>query len=856
MSNHRNHILFTAAGTVALVLSAGSQGAQRQISYNREIRPILSQNCFRCHGPDSAARKAGLRLDTEEGSRRALIPGNPSASRAYQRITDSNPARRMPPADSHLKLTPAQTELIRVWIRQGAKYETHWAFLPPERPRIPSIQNPKSKIQNPIDSFILARLQKEGLTFSAEAPKERLLRRVTMDLTGLPPTLQELNSYLSDPSDRSYEKVVDRLLASPRFGERWAWEWLEAARYSDTNGYQEDRTRTMWPWRDWVIRALNDDMPFDQFTREQIAGDLLPDATLSQKIATGFNRNHMLNGEGGRIPEESRVEYVVDRVDTTSTVWLGLTMACARCHDHKYDPLTQREYYQLYAYFNNVSETGGVDRSHSANPVIPLPSDEQSKQIALLQAKLSDARKELTQAEARLRERQPAWEEKVKTEGSKLPDAAAAALKVESDKRSEQQRKDLAAYYFSTDSRREELRKQTESLQKSISDINGAVPLAMVMDEKKDPRDTFILLRGAYDKYGEKVTPGTPALLNPLPDLRPNNRFALANWLVDPKNPLTARVTVNRVWQQLFGTGLVRTSEDFGIQGEPPSHPELLDWLAVEFMHGVMENGSNGVVDLSTPSLHHSIAPKPWSLKRLIKLIVTSQTYRQDSKTTPKLLEKDPQNRLLSRAPRFRWPSHVIRDQALAASGLLVEKVGGPSVKPYQPEGVWEDFSYGKITYIQDHGENLYRRSLYTFWRRSVAPPAMFDTAARRVCVVRNERTNTPLQALNLLNDVQYIEAARVLAQRVCGMSIYQEERLKTMFTLVTARFPSASEMTVLERGFHRNLERFKKDPTAAEKLLSVGEAKRDPVPESAELAAYTIAATTILNMDEALTRE
>src|SRR5688500_1238580 len=468
--HYRLLLLLALAGlTLAVGVASAMRSPQERVSYNREIRPILSDNCFRCHGPDGGARQANLRLDQEADSRRAIIPGNPSQSRLYQRITETNPARRMPPADSHLTLTKAQIGLLRRWIQQGARYEQHWAFIPPTRPPLPKIRNPQSAIRNPIDAFIQNRLERAGLSLSPEAPKEKLLRRVTMDLTGIPPTLEELDSYLSDRSFSSYEKVVDRLLASPRFGERWAWEWLEAARYSDTNGYQEDRTRTMWPWRDWVIDALNSDMPFDKFTVEQIAGDLLPNATLSQKIATGFNRNHMLNGEGGRIAEESRVEYVVDRVDTTATVWQGLTLGCARCHDHKYDPFTQREYYQLYAYFNNVSESGSVDRSHSANPVIPLPTEEQTKQIAALQAQATEHRQRLAAMDKALRDAQPAWDANVLADGPTLSDNIAAILTPSADKRTDQQKRDLEAHSFAADTARAELQKQVDSTQAALN---------------------------------------------------------------------------------------------------------------------------------------------------------------------------------------------------------------------------------------------------------------------------------------------------------------------------------------------------------------------------------------------------
>jgi hypothetical protein len=755
----------------------------KPISFARDIRPILSDKCLRCHGPDNNTRKANLRLDTEEGLKRAFAGGAASKSVAFQRMTAHEPGRLMPPPGSNLTLTAAQIDIVRHWVEQGARWEKHWAFVAPVRPNLPTVKN-KAWSKNPIDYFILARLEKEALKPSAEASRETLIRRVTLDLTGLPPSLAEVDAFMADKTPNAYEKVVDRLLASPRFGERMVWEWLDAARYSDTNGYQEDRYRPMWPWRDWAVNALNSNMPFDQFTVEQIAGDLLPNATLSQRIATGFNRNHMLNGEGGRIPEESRVDYVADRVETTSTTWLGLTVGCAKCHDHKYDPLAQREYYQLFAYFNNIPESGGVDRNGSANPVLPLPTDEQKARIAGLKDKLTELDKQIAPLDKQ-------------------------------------------------DPKRTELEKQREAAKKSVDQANNEVTLAMVMEEMPKPRETHILIRGAYDKFGEKVSCGVPAVLPSLPSGIENNRLGLARWLVDPSNPLTARVAVNRYWQTLFGTGLVKTQEDFGIQGEPPSHPELLDWLATEFVR------------------------TKWDVKNILKTVVMSATYRQSSRLTPALIEKDPANRLLARGPRYRLPSFMLRDQALATSGLLVEKLGGPPVKPYQPEGVWEDFSYGKITYQQDHGEALYRRSLYTFWRRSVAPTELFDTAARRTCTVRVERTNTPLQALTMLNDVTFTEAARVLAERVMkegGKS--SEERIAYAFRLVTARRPSLREIEVLTKGYRRYLAQYGVDRAAAEKLLATGEKKRDASLDPAELAAYGATMAVILNMDEVVSKE
>jgi hypothetical protein len=775
------------------------------IRFATQIRPILSDYCFACHGPDAKARKADLRLDTEAGAFATLtrgkpfVGGHPEQSRAYLRMTEKDPSRRMPPPDFHKELKPDQIALIKQWIQQGAKWEGHWAYIAPVRPAVPSIATLKlsavdsrtfgsklllSSHQSPIDLFILARLLKENLRPSPQASPETLIRRVSLDLTGLPPTIAEMDAFLADKRPDAYERLVDRLLASPRFGERWVWEWLDAARYSDTNGYQEDRERPTWPWRDWCVNAINRNMPFDQFTIEQIAGDLLPSPSTDQLIATGFQRNCMLNGEGGRIPEESRVEYVVDRVETVSATWLGLTMGCARCHDHKFDPISQRDFYSMYAYFNQVEESGAVDFDGLARPVLPLPNEAQAKDIV-------EKRQAVAALEAKL-----------------------AALAKD-------------------DSSRSELQKQVDAARKVRDQAERAPLHVMVMRDRKDPRETRVLIRGAYDKPGDKVGFGTPAALPPLPSDAPANRLALAKWLVDAKNPLTARVVVNRMWQTLFGMGLVKTTEDFGVQSERPSHPELLDWLAVEFR----ECG--------------------WDVKRMVKLMVTSETYKQNSRTTPALIERDPSNRLLARGPRYRLPSFVLRDQALAVSGLLVEKLGGPPVKPYQPEGVWEDFSYGKIRYTQDHGDALYRRSLYTFWRRSVAPTTLFDVSGRRVCTVRVERTNTPLQALTLLNDTTFVEAARKFAERAMKEGgATPEARLTWMFRVAAGRKPGAKELSALRSGFERRMSGFKADEESAKKLLAVGESKADAALPVAELAAYAASAGVILNLDEVVSKE
>ena len=779
-----------SATLVALGIPAWAavQNRGSAVDFDREVRPLLAARCLSCHGFDAGKRQAGLRLDTFEGAtavmpngKRGVTPGNPAESRIFARAT----AHTMPPPGSGKKpLTPAELSILKRWISSGAKYQTHWALVPPTTtplPALPSSPNRERWSANPIDRFVLDRLLREKLSPSSEASRETLIRRVTLDLTGLPPTLEEVDAFLADRSPDAYEKVVDRLLASPRYGERMAWEWLDAARYADTNGYQGDRTRTMWPWRDWVIRALNANIPFDQFTVEQLAGDLLPNPAVDQRVATGFHRNHMLNGEGGRIAEESRIDYVFDRVETTSTVWLGLTLGCARCHDHKYDPFTQKDYYQLFAFFNQVTETGAVDRNGQANPVLKLPTPDQSAKIERLRAALQTAERE--------------------ARGLSAADAAKAKERV-------------------------------DAARKAVVAAENEVTEVMVMEDRPQPRDTFVLTRGIYTRPGEKVSFGVPAALGKLPGGAQPNRLALARWLVSPENPLTARVAVNRYWQLFFGAGLVRTPEDFGVQGERPTHPELLDWLACEFRRS------------------------GWNVKAMHRLMVTSRTYRQSSAVTPALRERDPENLLLARGPRFRLSSAALRDQALAIGGLLVEKQGGASVKPYQPAGVWEEATFGKIQYEQDHGEKLYRRSLYTFWRRIVGPTLFFDSAARQTCTVRQSRTNTPLHALTLLNDVTFVEAARALGQRVLREPDTDEARIRRAFRMATGRKPTPFETRTLLGRLQRLKAQYADNPQAAEKLLAVGESPRDRNLPAAEHAAWTGLCSLLMNLDEVITRE
>jgi len=827
----------------------GQSAAKKAVTFNRDIRPILSDNCFLCHGPAKTTRKGDLRIDLEadaledRGGYFAIVPGKPEQSHLYQRLIEKEPAKKMPPKSSHKKLTTVQIELIRQWIEQGAKYEKHWAFLPVARSTLPEVKN-KAWVKNPLDRFLLARLEEEKMAPSAQASRESLLRRVTFDLTGLPPTLAEIDAFLKDTSPDAYEKVVDRLLASPRYGERMVLEWLDAARYSDSNGYQTDGTRAMWPWRDWVIKALNDNMPFDQFTVEQLAGDLLPSPTVEQKIATGFHRNHMLNGEGGRIAEESRVEYVWDRVETTGTVWLGLTTNCSRCHDHKYDPLTQKEYYQLYAYFNSINETGGVDRRNStAAPTIDLPTPEQTKKIDEQGKKIAALEGSLKKSTADLLAKLPEWEKGLKLD--KLPMPVVEALKSDAAKRNAAQKKTLNDYYLGQSAERKKLTGEVDAAKKALTGLKNSVLITMVMEEKIKPRDTFILDRGIYNKYGTKVGAALPVVLPAMPKGEPNNRLGLARWLVDRDNPLTARVTVNRIWQSFFGIGIVKTTEDFGAQAEPPSHPQLLDWLAAEFMDPSV-----------TPIPPTKGWGKGWNVKHIHRLIVTSAAYRQSSKVTPALLEKDPDNRLLGRFPRLRHSPFTLRDQALQVAGLLVDKPGGPPVRPYQPPGLWEDFSFNQIRYTQDHGESLYRRSLYTFWRRSISPPNMFDTPSRQVCTVRASRTNTPLHALILLNDVSFVEAARVWAEKLMREKPTPREQLALAFRQATSRPARAAELDVLTGAYERTLSKYQTDRPAASKLVGTGEWPQAKELDVAQQAALMAVLNMLLNLDEVVTKE
>jgi len=995
-------------GFIALGLTVGTLATAAPLDYNFHIRPILSDNCFACHGPDKDARKARLRLDNRDSATApaksgliAITPGSLSESELIARITSDDEEERMPPKDAHKVLKPEEIARLKQWIAEGAVYARHWAFEPLLKADIPIVTHAPAS-GNAVDRFILARLEAEGLHLSPEAEKPTLLRRVTLDLTGLPPTPVEIDAFQSDTSPQAYENVVERLLGSPHYGERMALDWLDAARYADTDGYQADRDRDMYAWRDWVIQSFNENKSFDVFTIEQLAGDLLPNPTIDQKIATGFNRNQTLNLEGGVIAEEFLAEYAADRVETTSTVWLGATLGCARCHDHKFDPFTQKDFYSLKAFFHNSSEANAADSKRSKPPFVKLPAPEIQAKLSVLRGQIAD-----TQArEAKISappERLSAWAERLAqatvewhpteptavnagtatsgidpsgkrvrigggvglgtydialtvhtpltkitalrlmcgsvepeatlqlkairvklasktgavskpltlhpaeaddslkrssvaaildTSDSTLaaiqlkstalstialeldsaldetrpidleivvtirsadsdtvwsveatnaepdliaPTAAMAAARVLPDAWANEERNQLVDTWTSRLPERRQLVDRIASLNLEVEGLEKQIPTTMVMDEMS-PRKTFVLMRGAYDQPGEEVFANTPAALPPMGANLPRDRLGLARWLTDPTNPLPARVTVNRFWQSLFGNGLVRTADNFGSQGEPPTHPELLDWLSLEFIRS------------------------GWDVKATMRSLVMSATYRQSSRLTPALRDRDPENRLLARGSRFRLPAEFVRDQALAASGLLVEKIGGPSVKPYHPAGLYEQIGYDqKAVYAQGKGDDLYRRSLYTYWKRSIPSPTMtvFDAPFRETCTIRRPRTNTPLQALALMNDPTFVEAARFLAQRMLlegGATI--TSKLTLGFRLATARLPRSEELAVLLRAWERAFKDFQSDAQGSLALLSVGETRSDAALDRTQLAALTIVASSILNLDEIVTKE
>ncbi len=1019
--------------TFFLLAFAASAGAATKLDFNRDIRPILSDNCFACHGFDAKKRKADLRLDTAEGAYavndgvQAVKPGDPEGSELIRRILSKDPEEVMPTPESHKKLTPAQIDTLRRWIAEGAAYRKHWSFEPPSRPPVPG----GGEGLGPIDAFLREELAKHGLRPSPEADRERLIRRVTLDLTGLPPTPAEVDAFLADSAPGAYERVVERLLGSVRYGEHMARGWLDAARYADTHGLHLDNERSMWPYRDWVVQAFNENLPFDKFTTWQLAGDLLPNPTREQRVASGFNRCNVTTSEGGSINDELLFRYAVDRTETAMGVWMGLTAGCAVCHDHKFDPVTTKEFYSLYAFYYSAADPGFDGNILLTPPVLQLATPEQEKKLLEFDAKIAARQKAVRDAIAALKYVDPAtltppppvrtgetvWfddafpaKAQVKSSGDKLTFVEAGQGPVHSGKRAlkrtaqgvaqdyfengasfaippngvisvwvnldpvdtpkaimlqfhvggwnhravwgeegaipfgrvrtpekvnmgklpetgkwtqlkvdvaklglkpgmkvdgfaftqfdgtvhwdrlavthrideakdiqwsfkvwsekkqgsrvaelptdlqnlvrgkkaaqwtEPERKRLLDWWLENEFQggRETLdglraeKLAEESRKKALTD---QIPATLVMADLPQPRQAHVMTRGQYDKPGGPVTRGVPSAFHPLPKKEAYDRRDLAEWFLSPANPLTARVTVNRLWQQFFGTGLVKTSGDFGSQGDPPSHPELLDWLAVEFR----ETG--------------------WDVKRLIRSFVTSAAYRQSAAATPEMLSKDPENRLLARGPRSRLDAEVIRDQALFVSGLLSPRVGGKGVKPYQPDNVWEPVGFtGSNTarYVRDNGEALYRRSLYTFWKRTAPPPSMtaFDAPAREASCVRRERSNTPLQALALMNDVQHVEAARAFAERILKEG-GKDDAARAAFAWRTAvgRRPRTEETSVTLETLTAHRARYVARPEDAKKLVAFGDSKPDPALPPAELAAWTLTAGLLLNLDETLNR-
>jgi len=831
---------------LALFALASAVVAAETPNFSREVLPVLSDNCFTCHGQDAKARKGDLRLDVEAEAKKPIegrfpiIAGKSADSEIMKRMLSTDPDEVMPPPKSNRKVTKEQIEMIARWIDGGAEWGEHWAFTRIEKPLEPEVRDQKSEIRNPIDAFVRAKLAEKGMKPSPRASAESLIRRVTLDLTGLPPTPEEVAAFVAevaDKSDKACERLVDRLLASPSYGERWVWEWLDASRYADSNGYQGDNDRTAWPWRDWVIQAINDNMPYDQFTIWQLAGDLLPNATKEQKLATAFVRNHMINGEGGRIAEENRIEYLFDQVDTVGTVWLGLTLQCTRCHDHKFDPLTMRDYYSLVAFFNSTPIDGN-GRGGQAPPVLDMstPGEEAKSQDA--QKKVNQVAKEVEAFESKKFPR-PEGKGLDESDAIKLPGNLPSYIgKTVPTKRTVDPLLESINYFKDKDKPYADLlQKLLDAVRKRDAAKNN-VTKVMIMEERKEgPRDTFMLVKGAYDNpTTTKVTSATPARFPPIPANAPKNRLGLAQWLVSRDNPLTARVTVNRYWQSIFGAGLVKTAEDFGIQGERPVQMDLIDWLAADFM----EHG--------------------WDVKRLIKTIVMSETYRQSSRMEPGASSMDPENRMLARGPRFRMPSFMLRDQALAISGLLSDKRGGPAVKPYQPEGIWEEASFGKIKYTPGTGTDLHRRTLYTFWRRIVGPTMIFDNAPRQFCVVKAVRTNTPLHALVTMNETTFVECARALAQRLLTDASLHDDaaRFDRAYSLAIARQPTDAERQTLANTLARLRSKFATATATddAKKLLAVGESKRDEKIDFVEHAAWTALCLMVLNLDEVLNKE
>jgi hypothetical protein len=854
----RQQVFLSLTAIACLLLASPARAADerplpRVVEFNRDIRPILSDNCFACHGPDKEQRKADLRLDREEDARadrggyHTLVAGKPDESELYLRVSAEDEGQRMPPRKFGKKLTGRQVALIRRWVEQGAKWQKHWSLIPPQRPPVPTAGQ-GSGVRNAIDHFIRARLDEEGLKPSPEADRRTLIRRLSFDLLGLPPTPEEVDAFLADSAPEAYEKLVEHLLASPHHGERMAMYWLDLVRYADTGGYHSDNHRDVSPYRDYVIDAFNDNKRFDQFTIEQLAGDLLPNPTLEQKVASGYNRMLMTTEEGGAQPKEYAAKYAADRVRNVSSVWLGMTMGCAECHDHKFDPFATKEFYQFASFFADVKEkpVGRQDQEL-------LPSPAQAEQLRTLDERMAPLRKVLDTPSPELEAAQAKWEESARKGGSKgLPRNITTILAVEPSKRNDKQKQDLAAYYRGIAPALAEPRNQLAAIQREKTELLKSVPSTLITTAVT-PRVMRVLPRGNWlDDSGEVVTPGVPASLSPLPprDSRAT-RLDLAKWMLAADNPLVARVFVNRLWKLFFGQGIVSTLEDFGSQGAWPTHPELLDWLAVEFR----ESG--------------------WDVKHMVRLMVRSRTYRQssiadwglriaDSKThnpqsaIPNPQSVDPYNKLLARQARFRLDAEMVRDNALAVSGLLVPKVGGRSARPYQPAGYWAYLNFPKREWEKDTGEGLYRRGLYTYWCRTFLHPSLvaFDASTREECVVERPRSNTPLQALVLLNDPTYVEAARAFAERIVQSGTGTGSRIAFAYRQALSRPPRPEEVRVLTALVEKHRAEYVADKAAAAAMLAVGDRPAAKDLDGAELAAWTSVARAVLNLHETITRD
>jgi hypothetical protein len=829
---------------LALVRTTSLARAE-EIDFNRDIRPILAENCFYCHGQDPNKRESGVRLDQREAAIEsgAIHPNNLEASELIARIDASDPDLLMPPPKSNRRLNDAQKALLKRWIEQGAPYSQHWAFENPTAPAIPANATPQWA-NHPIDAFVSQGHAQQSISPSPSADRATLIKRLYADLVGVPPNPEDIEQFVDDPNPLAYEQCVDRLLADPAYGQRMSLSWLDTARYADSNGFQQDGDTWQWLWRDWVVRAINANLPFDQFTVWQLAGDLLPDATNDQKIASGFNRNHLLNGEGGAIAEEQRFVVLFDRIDTTATTWLGLTMACAQCHDHKYDPITMQDYYALMDAFNRVPESGVPQyfssRIRVAPPLLEMPTEENNRRIADFDARIAALQKEV---QPLLDAAYHGWRLSTQSSTPGLPEAIVTLWNKPDAEKSEEDKKQLEASL-----RKHFDEKVSPSLQNKIAPLvqlqnvrnelnayrSDQIPRPMVMSDAQ-PRDTHILERGEYLKPRDKIAFNTPGFLPPMPADAPRNRLGLAQWLVSAEHPLTARVQVNRMWQHFFGIGIIKTAEDFGVQSEYPLHGRLLDYLAVEFRQ------SN------------------WNTKWMHRGILTCATYQQSSRVSPEQLRADPENRWFARASRFRMPAMVLRDWALSVASLLDSRMGGAPVYPYQPEGIWDslaitkerDFSYPKST-----GADLYRKSLYTFWRRTVGPANMFDASNRQACRVRASQTSTPLHALTTLNDPTWVEAAKVLSQLAMQHSHQLDAQIQFAMRKILARAPSDAELDLLRRAYQRQLAIYQVDPQAALQLLETGATQRDAALDAPTHAALCNLCLTLLNLDEALCRE